>query len=81
MGFKIHFFLNIGTFEIVKNRCSQNKKVKLIFLKKNVIFDQNNNFRDFLEILSQSLETLLSYHSYIKMGCFGTKNFCQISYC
>ena len=34
-----------------------------------------------LEILSQSLETHLSYHYNIKMGCFGTKNFCQMSYC
>ena len=40
-GFRIHFFLKIGTSEIVKNRFSQKKKVKLIFLKKNVIFDQN----------------------------------------
>ena len=27
----------------------------------------------FLEILSQGLETHLSYHYNIKMGCFGTK--------
>ena len=40
-GFKIHFFLNIGTPEIVKNRFSQKKKVELNFLKKNAIFDQN----------------------------------------
>ena len=78
-GFTIHFFLKIGTPEIVKNRFSKKNKVKLHFLKKNALFDQNCIFLDFLEILSQSLETLLSYHYYIKMGCFGTKNFCQIS--
>ena len=33
-----------------------------------------------LEVLSQSLENHLSYHYNIKMGCFGIKNFCQISY-
>ena len=33
-GFKIHFFLKIGTPEIVKNRFSQKKKLKLNFLKK-----------------------------------------------
>ena len=41
-GFKIHFFLKNGTPEIVKNRFNQKKKkVKLFFLKKNAIFDQN----------------------------------------
>ena len=43
-GFKIHFFLKIGFSEIVKNRLSQKKKVELIVLKKNAIFDQNCNF-------------------------------------
>ena len=43
-GFKIHFFLKIGTPEIIKNRFSQKKEVKIIFLKTNAIFDQNCNF-------------------------------------
>ena len=38
-----------------------------------MIFDQNCDFLDFLEILSQSLETHLSYHYNIKKDCFGTK--------
>ena len=38
-------------------------------------------FLDFLEIPIQSLETHLSDHYNIKMGCMGAKNFCQISYC
>ena len=52
-----------------------------MFWRKNAIFDQNCIFWEFLEILSQSLENHLSYHYYIKMDCFGTKNACQISYC
>ena len=76
MGFRMHFFLKIGTLEIVKNRFSQ-----FNFLQKNAIFDQKCNFWDFLEILSQSSDTHIFYHYNIKMGCFGTKNFCQISYC
>ena len=41
-GIKIHFFLKIGTPEIVKNRFSQKrKKVKLNVLKKSAIFVQN----------------------------------------
>ena len=82
MGFRIHFILRIGTLEVVKNRFRQKKIMQFNFLKKNEIFDQKLQFfRNFLEILSQSLKTHLSYHYYIKMGCFGTKNFCQISYC
>ena len=33
-GFKIHFFLKIGTPEIVKNSFSQKKKMKLFFGRK-----------------------------------------------
>ena len=37
-GFKIHFFLNIGTPEIVKNRFSKKKKVKFIFFEEKCDF-------------------------------------------
>ena len=81
IGFRIHFFLKIGTLDIVKNRF-RIKKMKFIFLKKKMGFlTKNCNFRDVLEIFSQRLETHLSYNYNIKMGCFGTKNFCQMSYC
>ena len=80
MGFRIHFILKIGTLEIVKNRFRQKKKMKFNFLTKNGILTKICNFRDFLEIRSQSLETHLSYHYNIKMVCFGTINFCQMSY-
>ena len=35
----------------------------------------------FLKFYSQSLETDLSHPYNIKMGCFGAKNICQVSYC
>ena len=81
MGFRIHLILKIGTLEIVKNRFRQKKKMKFNFLKENGIFDQKLQFLRFFRILSQSLETHLSYHYDIEMGCFATQNFCQLSYC
>ena len=38
-GFRFHFFLKIGTFEIVNNRFAKTE-VKFIFLKKIASFDQ-----------------------------------------
>ena len=59
---------------MVKNRFSQKQKWNLIFWRKMRFLTKKCNFWDFLEILSQSSETHISYHYNIKMGRMAPKS-------